>query len=194
MLQRIRFALAYFGKPRWDTGISPPELIEFMASHPPRRALDLGCGSGTNVVTLAKAGWQVTGVDFVPRAILAARRKVRQAGAQADLRVGDVTRLDDIHGPFDLVFDLGCFHSLPPASRPAYLANLERLLAPEGTYLLYGFLPDANTPNQPGIKEAEISAFEDRLRLVKRVNSTDRGGTRPSAWFTWTPKYGRAFD
>jgi 2-polyprenyl-3-methyl-5-hydroxy-6-metoxy-1,4-benzoquinol methylase len=90
--EKVIFNLWYFKKPPWDTGVSPPELIGFIATHPPGRALDLGCGTGTNVITLAQHGWQVTGVDFARKAIVMGKRKVRQAGVNADLRVGDVTK------------------------------------------------------------------------------------------------------
>ncbi|HZD55845.1 MAG TPA: class I SAM-dependent methyltransferase, partial [Anaerolineales bacterium] len=69
ILRRIFFNLWYYREPPWDTGISPPELLAFIESHPAGQALDLGCGTGTNVITLARNGWQVTGVDFAPRAI-----------------------------------------------------------------------------------------------------------------------------
>lgn len=185
MFRRIFFALMYFRKPPWDTGISPPELMEHIASHPPGRALDLGCGTGTNVLTLATHGWQATGVDYVPSAIRQARRKARQAGLKVDLRLDDVTRLHGISGPFDLVLDMGCFHSLTPAGRAAYLQNLERLLAPGGTFLLYTFLRGGAEPGAPGLTEAEIGALAARLSLVQRLNSAERGRT-PSAWFTWS--------
>ncbi len=69
MLRRLEFDLWYLFRPPWDSGISPPELFEFMAGHAPGRAIDLGCGTGTNVVTLATHGWQVIGLDFSPRAV-----------------------------------------------------------------------------------------------------------------------------
>ncbi len=60
MFRRLAFNFWYFRKPPWDSGISPPELLEFIRTHPAGKAIDLGCGTGTNVITLAKAGWQVT--------------------------------------------------------------------------------------------------------------------------------------
>ena len=113
MFRKLFFNLQYFKQPPWDTGISPPELIQFMAGHPPGRALDLGCGTGTNAIELAKRGWQVTGIDFARRAIRIAHSKAKMAGVQIDFRVADVSKLPDIAGPFDLILDIGCFHSLP---------------------------------------------------------------------------------
>ena len=52
-LRRLSFLLWYFRDPPWDTNISPPELLDFINRHPPGRVLDLGCGTGTNVITLA---------------------------------------------------------------------------------------------------------------------------------------------
>jgi SAM-dependent methyltransferase len=131
---RLFFNFHYLGKPRWDTGISPPELLEFIEQHAPGRGLDLGCGTGTNAITLAKAGWQVTGVDFIGRAVQTARQKARQAGAQITFLQGDVTPLPNLSGPFDLILDIGCFHSLAPQGKAAYVENLERWLAPQGAY------------------------------------------------------------
>jgi SAM-dependent methyltransferase len=181
-LRRIFFNFMYYRNPPWDTGISPPELLSHIQSHPPGKALDLGCGTGTNVITLAKNGWQVTGVDFAPRAIALARQKARQAGVTADLRVEDVTHLEHITGPFDLVLDMGCFHSLGEEGRKAYLQNMQRFLGPQGVFLLYTFFAPAGT-DSPGITPAEVAALTSQFRLVSRQDGSDRGRGRPSAWF-----------
>ncbi len=181
-LRRIFFNYMYYRKPRWDTGISPPELVAFIQTNPPGKALDLGCGTGTNVITLAKNGWQVTGIDFAPRAIALARRKLQRAGVQADLHVGDVTHLEKISGPFDLILDLGCFHTLGQEERKAYLQNTKRLLAAQGVYLLYAFFAIPGNGG-PGITQADVSAINSLFKLVSRQDGTDTGRGRPSAWF-----------
>ena len=184
--RRLFFNISYFRKPPWDTGISPPELLEFIASHPPGRALDLGCGTGTNVITLAQAGWQVTGVDFVRRAIQVGRRKVRQAGVTADLRMGDVTRLEDVRGPFDLILDIGCYHGLSTPGKQVYRENLKRLLAPTGNFLMYSiFRQEAGT--RPGMLEEDVLAFLEDFDLLQRQDGLDNRG-RCSAWFVFRKK------
>jgi SAM-dependent methyltransferase len=184
MLRRLFFHLAYFRNPPWDTGISPPELLAFIQNRPVGRALDLGCGTGTNVITLAQHGWQVTGIDFVGKAIATARRKARQAGIQADFFTGDVTRLDHLSGPFELILDIGCFHSLAAAGRPLYLAQVSRLLATGGTYMLYAFFKD-DPGRGPGITTADLQPIAAHLQLVTRQDGNERG--RSSAWFTYRP-------
>lgn len=181
--RRVLFNLWYFFNPPWDTGVSPPELMEFIENHSPGRALDLGCGTGTNVITLAQHGWQVTGVDFAATAIAQAKKKARQAGLAVDLRVEDVTRLNGIAGPFDLILDMGCFHNLSGDAVRQYAQNLDRLLANSGTFLLYGFFRDPRDSN-PGLVEDDIETLRERLALIDRQDGTERG-FRPSAWFTF---------
>jgi SAM-dependent methyltransferase len=181
----LEFTLWYLRHPPWDTGISPPELFAFMREHAPGRALDLGCGTGTNVITLAQHGWQVTGVDFAPPAIAVARRKARAAGVKADLRVGDVMRLNGVAGPFDLILDIGCFHGLPAEGRLAYRDNVLRLLAPGGCLRLYVHLREEASPSTHGLREHDLDIFSPGLQLTQREDGMD--GRRRSAWM----QYGR---
>lgn len=182
-LIRLFYAISYFKKPIWDTGISPPELMEFIQEHPPGRALDLGCGSGTNAITLAQNGWQVVGVDYVGRAIRTARDKARKAGLEITFQVDNVSRLEKVCGSFDLILDIGCLHGLSSTEKAAYARNLERLLPPGGVFLLYAFL---RTPDGDwfGIDESDLERLEQHLEIVRREDGTERG-RRPSAWITY---------
>jgi cyclopropane fatty-acyl-phospholipid synthase-like methyltransferase len=182
-LRRLMFSFWYFRRPPWDSGITPPELLEYLKSRlEAGRAIDLGCGTGTNAITLARMGWQVTGVDFVPKAIDLAKRKARKAGVNVDLRVGDVTRLDGINGPFDFALDLGCYHSLMQDERSAYLRQLDRLLARGGTWFIYTFLrPNEDSPGV-GLSPDDLEQIQAHFQLRSRSNGFDRGD-RPSAYF-----------
>lgn len=182
LLRRLSFNLWYLRRPPWDSGIVPPEVEDYLTTHHPGRALDLGCGTGTSTLALAQAGWQVTGVDFAPRAIAIARRKLRLAKVPGDLRVDDVTRLHDISGPFDLVLDIGCFHGLSKGSRAVYLDNLDRLLAPGGYWLMYGFFKSAPDAPGPGLATEDPGAIAVRFRFLWRKDGFDKK-KRPSAWF-----------
>lgn len=181
LFRRFSFHYWYFRQPPWDTGISPPELFEFIRNNKPGRAIDMGCGTGTNVITLTKAGWKVIGVDFAPRAINLAKQKIKQADVQAELIVGDVTNLHGITGPFDFALDLGCFHGLSKAEREKYLKQLDRLLASNGFWLLYAFLAPGTPRSGHGLDEAEISLMSSRYNLVSRRDGFDKR-ERQSAW------------
>jgi SAM-dependent methyltransferase len=176
--QRLAFWWRYWGRPPWDSGVPAPELRRAVEGRPPGRALDLGCGTGTNVRFLAERGWQVTGVDFVGRAIAQARRKLR--GLEAQLLVGDVTRLEalPLRGPYDLALDMGCFHSLTAEGRARYARGLAQALRPGAVYLLYAFLPAPDSGR--GLpREAVEAAFAPYLRAT----GFEAGTGRPSAWY-----------
>jgi SAM-dependent methyltransferase len=178
-VRRFLFSAWYWlpGKRRWDTGVAPPELERFVSSHPSGRALDLGCGTGTNVVYLARHGWSAVGIDFAGRAIAKARRRAREAGVSCTFVVGDVTRLD-VAGPFDLALDLGCLHSIPVAGRAGYAAGLARAVRSGGTYLLYAFAPG---PPTFGLLADDVRAtFSSAFDVV----GVAEGKGRPSAWYT----------
>lgn len=184
LFRRLSFQYWYFSQPPWDTGISPPELLEFIEKHEPGRAIDIGCGTGTNMITLAKAGWQVTGVDFAPRAIKLARQKLKRTGIQAEMSVSDATKLSGITGPFDFALDLGCFHGISKNGQAKYLDQLKRILAPNGFWLLYSFLNPGTPRSGHGLDEADLSLIASRLTLISRRDGFDKRES-PSAWLLY---------
>jgi cyclopropane fatty-acyl-phospholipid synthase-like methyltransferase len=180
--RRLFFFFSYFQKPRWDTGISPPELLEFIQTHSPGQAIDFGCGTGTNVITLAQHGWKVTGIDFIPKAIHKAKQKIKEAGVEADVKLGDVTRVEVDGRAFDLALDIGCYHNLNAMDKIVYERNLQKIIARGGVFLLYGFLQTAN--RQVGIQEDDLARLQFFMHLTRRVDGIDQD--HASAWFTFT--------
>lgn len=186
-LRRVIYYIWYFRRPPWDSGITPPEFMEFIKDCAPGLAIDLGCGTGTNVISLARLGWKVTGVDYIPTAIRQAREKIRRAGVVADVRLGDVTRLDDIQESYDLALDLGCYHSLARPERQAYLAQLQRLLKPGATWFLYAFVHSDEDSQAVGLTPLDLARVDEYFQLTRRMDGFD-GGNKTSAYFIFKKK------
>ena len=147
--------------PIWERRTPPSDLVELIEGAnalTPTRALDLGCGTGTDSIYLAQHGWEVTGIDMVPEALALARRNASRAGVRARFIKGDVTRLRDVvQGTFDLVLDFGCFHTLPADQRPVYVDCVSAVAAPGATLMLYGFArPPRLAPMAAGISVDEV--------------------------------------
>jgi cyclopropane fatty-acyl-phospholipid synthase-like methyltransferase len=187
MMRRVFFELRYLlGRPPWDTGITPPEVLAFLERTPPGRALDLGCGTGTNAVELARRGWEVTAIDFSHRAVAAARQRAAAARLPVDVRQGDVSDLRGVQGPFDLVLDIGCLHSLASEAQTRYAAHVTRRTLPGATYLLYTFLANGQAPRGGRVLPTEETLrrlFTPAFAVTAIEHGTDR--QRASAWFTF---------
>jgi cyclopropane fatty-acyl-phospholipid synthase-like methyltransferase len=187
ILRRLFYTLSYLGNPPWDTGISPPELLDFLASHAAGRALDLGCGTGTNLVTLARHGWQVGGIDFSGHAVRSARKRLLQIGSNGEVFHGDVSHQLPVEGYFDLILDIGCYHDLSDVDRSGYHQNLSRYLAPKGSFLIYAHCLSPDRTRATGVSQTDIDEFSRILEVKSIVRSTDRW-ERQTTWMTFTRK------
>jgi len=126
----------------WE-GTPRAELVDLLTSGrlhsgvtPGPRALDVGCGSGSDSLLLAERGFEVTGVDFsavaIDKARAAAEGRPQVSFVHADLFAlpAEVTA-----EPFDLLFDGGTIDDFPPRARRR-LAGILSGLARPGTVLL----------------------------------------------------------
>ncbi len=126
----------------WDTGITPPEVVQLVASGMVKAgwALDLGCGSGVTSRFLAANGFRTIGLDL---SLAALRRGAARAAAEglscAFLRAS-VADLAFLQVDVTLAVDVGCFHSLSAHARQTYIHSLADRVVRGGYYLLYGFV------------------------------------------------------
>lgn len=180
---RWKFQWRYWrGQTPWDTQITPPEVMNFIQTTPPGRALDLGCGTGTNAITLARHGWEVVGIDFAAKAIRTARRKVSAAGLKIDFYIADVTDLGMLSDAFDYVLDIGCLFTLKPKERTPYAQTLARLLKLHGWYMLYAWLPRPWKGKVMGISTEEVKILLSGICVKKNMVIGKEKGY-PSAWY-----------
>jgi 2-polyprenyl-3-methyl-5-hydroxy-6-metoxy-1,4-benzoquinol methylase len=140
-------------------------------------ALDLGSGPGTQAIQLARRGFDVTATDISEAAIRLAREKAETQGLAIAWQQDDIlsTRLT---GPFDLIFDRGCFHVLPPEQRENYASTVKRLLKPGGFLFLKCFStlqPGTQGPHR--FTPEQIAAIFSSHVQVRSVVETVYQGT-----------------
>ncbi|MDE3057794.1 MAG: methyltransferase domain-containing protein [Bacteroidota bacterium] len=122
---------------RWHREEAPP-MLEKAVQTGSGAALDIGCGTGVQAVFMARHGYSVTALDFVPKALEFAKKRAGVTGVKINFQEADVT-VWNTDQQFDLILDSGCLHSLPQNVLPAYKANILKWLKPNGNYLLLHF-------------------------------------------------------
>lgn len=129
----------YFRMP-WESG-PRAELVDLVETGriQPCRAIDLGCGTGSNAIYLAQHGFEVTGIDFASAAIAKARRRAADAEANVSFVVDDLTNLRQVSGAFDFLVDYGAFDDLTPDARNLYVRSLLALSQVGSRFLLWCF-------------------------------------------------------
>jgi SAM-dependent methyltransferase len=105
----------------------------------PGRALDLGCGNGRNAIFLARHGFTVDAVDYSQKAIKWAVERAAEAGVHVAWSCRSVFDLQYAAGSYDLVYDSGLFHHLPPHRRRTYVERVTHALKPGGWFGLACF-------------------------------------------------------
>lgn len=97
----------------WDTGRHDRLLEQVVREQPvtPCRALEIGCGTGTNALWLAKQGFEVTALDVSSVAINKAREKAESLQIRVEFVVADILADRIPAADYGFAFDRGCFHS-----------------------------------------------------------------------------------
>ncbi len=116
------------------------------------RALELGCGNGRNAVYMALHGCQVDAVDFSRNAIEWATALAREKHADVNFKCTSIFELDIKAHEYDIVYDCGCFHHLPPHRRKSYLELVTKAIKPAGRFGLVCFTPDGGS----GLSDSEV--------------------------------------
>jgi SAM-dependent methyltransferase len=167
----MNYSLAYrIGFHPWEDAEEQPSFTDKFSAlldqeergrQPPYgAALDVGTGSGIWGIKLAQRGWTVTGVDIVGKALQRAHDRVRDAGVDMRLILGDVTQLraTDVGTGFRLVLDTGTFHGFTAAQREAMGREVSAVAAPDATVLLIAWSPKRRGPLPRGVSRAEVQA------------------------------------
>jgi len=107
----------------------------------PGRVLELGCGPGRNALYLAGQGCKVDAVDISAEAIQWAEERARDSGLEINFLCQSIFDLQIEASTYDIVYDSGCFHHIPPHRRMSYVELVQRALKPAGLFGLACFTP-----------------------------------------------------
>src|SRR5215468_5911785 len=160
------------GGPIWDSDQPTSELKRVVAADriAPCRALELGCGTGSNAVWLAQQGFDVTAVDLAPLALERAEARAKAAGVKVRFVAASVLEPPDLGGPFPFFFDRGCYHVVRRVDVAAFLRTLQRVTGPGSTGLvLAGNAREPHDPGPPVVSEQEIRDELGRVFEVVRL-------------------------
>ena len=149
------------GETGWEINRVDFNLVDVVTATPiqPCNALDIGCGTGNNVIWLQKQGFNVTGIDSSELALQRAEEKSRKANVKCSFHLLDFFKGTLPGAPFDFAFDRGCFHHPPEAGnfRP-FAENVFNYLKDGGLWLtLAGSCDETrDAPGPPQISASQI--------------------------------------
>ncbi len=136
----------------WDTGRRDFNLTEIVTKKliQPCKALEIGCGTGSNAIWLSRQGFSVTAVDIAEIAIQRAIKKASKAGLRCKFYVANFMKQKIDGSPFGFAFDRGCLHSFDSAKeRNKYAKIVHSYLKRDGLWLTLVGSAD-EPPRDPG--------------------------------------------
>ncbi len=153
----------------WDAPWPSPELVGFVAAFPERgRAIDVGCGTGSDAIFLAEAGFDVLGIDLSDSAIALAAERGRHACVDVEFIQGSVFDLPVDDASIDLVTDRGLLHHVPRELHADYSHEVARVLKPGGRLFVRG-MSESGRKKVPVTPESMHSHFDTDQLVVEWV-------------------------
>jgi SAM-dependent methyltransferase len=174
IMERQPFEQMYQGQAAWDTGRPQPAIVKLAEAGQIRgNVLDVGCGTGENVLYLAARGHDCWGIDFVPVAIERAKAKAAQREIVAHFIVGNALELNKLGRQFDTVIDCGLFHTFSDEERPVFVQELAKSLRPGRLLCILCFSDEE--PGTEGPRRISQRAIRDTFQVdwnVRHIEPT----------------------
>lgn len=134
--------------------------------------LEIGCGTGTLTLALARrvgTGGTVHGVDIAPEMIRVAGRKNARAGSPAAFQVGPIDRLPFPDATFDVVVCSFMIFHMPEDVRQRGLREIHRVLRAEATFLVVDAAQTDLDTLARSVTEVGFAATDSGIRKVARL-------------------------
>lgn len=175
------FNSVYQDIPPWDIGAPQPAMSALVNKYPPTGPiLDLGCGSGDLSIYLAKLGYQVTGIDFVEKAVTSAREKAAYLSPEAarlvNFQVADGLKPSLLQRQFGAAVNSGFFHLFDSEQCDQLVDEVGQILVPGGHYYLHEFdieFPVSSMPRRISSEEMQRRFTRERGWRIKEIQSVE---------------------
>jgi SAM-dependent methyltransferase len=181
----------------WELGRAAPPLVDFVETTPPPpgRVAVVGCGRGHDARFLARHGYAVTGFDFSPAAVTAARALARREGVNARFEQRDLFTLGREYAyAFDGAWEYTCFCAIDPLRRAEYVRVMDAIVRPGGWLLACFFPLRALTAGPPfRVTPAEVRRLFGPTFHLERVFAPLRSarGRQGREWMVLARHVGR---
>jgi len=165
------------------------------------RAIDIGCGNGRNAIHLARHGFSVEALDHSKAAIEWTKERAAEAHVVLSLIHASVFDVDLGTAKYDLVYDSGCFHHIPPHRRAQYVERAIAALVPGGWFCMTCFRPEGGSRYSDaevyerrsmggglGYTEEQLRNFWSeglQIRVLRQMRAQDALNERFGESFLW---------
>lgn len=151
------------------------KTIALAQMQPGEAVLDVGCGTGTLLLDIARqigTTSRVAGVDPSQGQIARACAKATRSGLPIEFQIGVIEQLPFPEQTFDVVFSTLMMHHLPAPLKRQGLVEIARVLKPGGRLVLADFTHKADRVGRAVHVHAGGSRVQDLVALL-----TDAGFT-----------------
>ena len=146
--------------------------INLAGIQPGEQVLDVGCGTGTLALEVARrvgrAG-RIAGVDPGTEQIARARAKAARRHLPVEFQVGVIEQLPFPDQSFDVVFSTLMMHHLPAPLKRQGLAEIARVLKPGGRLVIADFTRKQDRQGWAARFHAGGSSIPDLVALVEEA-------------------------
>jgi SAM-dependent methyltransferase len=124
--------LTRYQNPPADTSYPLEYAFYLLGDVQDKLVVDLGCGSGEEVVPLRQRGARVIGIDISPHLISIAHERLRKHGIDAELRIASAYETHLLDESVDVVFCMSLLHHL---QLDRIKNEIRRILKPHGLFI-----------------------------------------------------------
>jgi ubiquinone/menaquinone biosynthesis C-methylase UbiE len=136
---------------------------------PGEQVLDVGCGTGTLAMEVARrvgTAGRVTGVDPGTQQIARARSKATRRNLPIEFQIGVIEQLPFTDQTFDVVLSTLMMHHLPVSLKRQGLAEIARVLKPGGRLVIADFKRKQERQGRAARFHAGGSSLQDLATMI----------------------------